>query len=576
MRRHPSDERGSVTVFIALVFSGVLILIGAFVVDIGSQRVGRSDMQALADMVALDMSRLVDGSTKSTIEGRSSWSATLHNSVARNSTTLGTAPVVTAELGVLDPDTGGFTALTSGSAVPNAVRVRASTTVAFAFGILPSGGASRSAVGAAASTACFRLGSYAARLSTDDSSLLAGLVGSALGGSVTLDTGSYTGLAGADISLPVLAAQLGLGRVDELATTSVSVPVLLHASAAALRQDGDSADASVLDAVAGHVGALPDVDLGDLLHLTAGSGAAESATVNALDLLTGTAFLANGSALSIPDLSTRLPLTGTSITSALRVIQGAQEACGTVGASVSTSQVDLTVTGQPTSITLPATLTGLAVTAAANSTSLAVHVAPATGSLSAIVCGDATLSSPEGMDVAVTSQLATLTDLSQTLAVSGTITSPSALNGLLGGLLGGVVSVKVTGTLVLSGRTSQGAGTRTASIRVPVSPATYDEAVSTGSGSLGVDSATATATWTSGPTVVAKSLLGTVTLNAAQNTSVLNGVVSGLTTSVWTPLATAVDHNVVTPLAELLGVELGGADVYGLPRPSCTSPTLVG
>jgi hypothetical protein len=32
----------------------------------------------------------------------------------------------------------------------------------------------------------------------------------------------------------------------------------------------------------------------------------------------------------------------------------------------------------------------------------------------------------------------------------------------------------------------------------------------------------------------------------------------------------------VAPLAGLLGVELAGADVFGMPRPQCNSPSLAG
>ncbi len=56
------DERGTTIVLVAIV-SIVLVTIAAFAVDLGMQRVARRDMQALADAVALDLARLVDGRT---------------------------------------------------------------------------------------------------------------------------------------------------------------------------------------------------------------------------------------------------------------------------------------------------------------------------------------------------------------------------------------------------------------------------------------------------------------------------------------------------------------------------------
>ncbi|NHA01875.1 hypothetical protein G5V59_25590 [Nocardioides sp. W3-2-3] len=56
------DERGAVT--LVMVFVLVVMLLGsAFVVDLGVQRVARSDMQAIADLVALDLARELDGRT---------------------------------------------------------------------------------------------------------------------------------------------------------------------------------------------------------------------------------------------------------------------------------------------------------------------------------------------------------------------------------------------------------------------------------------------------------------------------------------------------------------------------------
>jgi hypothetical protein len=36
------------------------------------------------------------------------------------------------------------------------------------------------------------------------------------------------------------------------------------------------------------------------------------------------------------------------------------------------------------------------------------------------------------------------------------------------------------------------------------------------------------------------------------------------------------DANLVVPLTSWLGLKVAGADVFGIPRPDCTSPQLVG
>ena len=62
------DERGATALIVALLMSLVLLIVSAFAIDLGMQRAGRRDMQALADLVALDMGRLIDGRTRAQIE----------------------------------------------------------------------------------------------------------------------------------------------------------------------------------------------------------------------------------------------------------------------------------------------------------------------------------------------------------------------------------------------------------------------------------------------------------------------------------------------------------------------------
>ncbi len=56
-------DRGAVLPLVAIVLP-VLILLTAFAVDLGRQRASRRTMQARADVIALDLARLMDGRIK--------------------------------------------------------------------------------------------------------------------------------------------------------------------------------------------------------------------------------------------------------------------------------------------------------------------------------------------------------------------------------------------------------------------------------------------------------------------------------------------------------------------------------
>ena len=223
----------------------VLVGISAIAVDLGMQRVARRDMQALADPVALDLARLVDGRTANAINAGSGGAVPLNAaknaSVARNSgSTLGSPPVVTAVLiwldangdPVLNPN--GSVKQVTGSGIPDAVYVTAETSVDFAFAT-GSGGAGRSAIGTSSSNACFKLGSFAAALNPSNSLILQGYLNDAL----KLNVVGYEGLANASVTLGALAAELGVGSVEGLANLkNLSLQRLFLATASALQKGG--------------------------------------------------------------------------------------------------------------------------------------------------------------------------------------------------------------------------------------------------------------------------------------------------------------------------------------------------
>jgi hypothetical protein len=164
-----------------------------------------------------------------------------------------------------------------------------------------------------------------------------------------------------------------------------------------------------------------------------------------------------------------------------------------------------------------------------------------------------------------------------TVSIGGTVTNGGLLGTLLGGLgslLNSVLSIQIQGSLTLSAGTAQPSTTKTAQIRVPVNPTAWTNPVSTGSGDLGVNTLSVVPTWTSGPTIVAKGLLGTITLNANQIAQIVSNLVSSLVSGLLDPVVTGLNNTVLSPLFHLLGLEVGGADVFGQ-RPSCNKPALI-
>lgn len=567
------DQRGATAILTAIVVSLALFAVGAIVIDLGTQRSARRDMQAVADVVALDLARELDGRSASAILGASpNLQSLADQSAGRNDDAVGDTVDVTPTLGKLASD-GSFVAVSAGE-VPSAVRVTAHTDVD--FGIAPgTGAANRSAVATADESACFSIGSYAARLDTKSSALLDGILEGILGGGVNLDVLSYTGIANADVSLLDIALQLGMGSVDELLTSNVSAATLLIAAADVLTADG-VANANILNLVAAAIGGA-SIAVGDLVALESGAGAAATATINALDLLAGTVLIANGSnAISVPALTTNLPLSGTGLTTSLSLIEKPRTRCGRRGSTADTAQLSASISG---TLLSGQSALGLGVT---GTTSIAITAASARGTLTDIICGSETAADPSGEDVRVTSG-AVGASVNLNLSVNSSTSSSASVGGLIGGIssllgllgLNKIASIEISGSLGLRVSTGDPSTVRTAQIRVPNHPSAWGEGVSTGSGDLGLGTTSVTTT-SNTLTVKAKNFLGlNVTLNASQILGIVTNLISSVTSNILNPLVTALNTNVLSPLYDMLGLSIGGADVFGQ-RPSCSNPYLVG
>ncbi|GAA3806100.1 TadG family pilus assembly protein [Nocardioides panacisoli] len=527
-RQRVEDERGASVVIVAVVMS-VLLVAAAFAVDIGMQRVGRSDMQALADVVALDLARHLDGRSTSALT--TELNTERDRSVARHDADYGsTTPNVTYQLGSLSP--GGT--FVPGTDPPSAVQVTASTTVGFVFGGLTGthgGGAQRQATAIANGGACFAIGSYAARLDTGASPLLGPLLG-ALGSNVTLSAIDYNGLANTNVELlDLLGASIGAGTIESVLNSSVSLGSFYVAIAHAL--DGQStAQAQLLQTIAASVGAA-QVNLGDILGVTTGAGSGLTSDLNVLDLVTAAAAAANGTnAISVPNLGLSLPPLA-NLQASLSAIEAPRIGCGRkndAAATAKSTQVTLNVSTTAADVSVPNLLKTNV------SLSGTVNVAQAIGRLTDVRCN------PAGITVAVSDGLLGI-DLTLNVTVSAKVL--------------GITIPVVTGPIHISG-TSHSAGDAVVNI---TQDSDYDHPVTVGYDNPGLPNLT-----------VDTSGLHLIGLPVG---IVLGPIVNALTTGLVNPLIDNLSSSLVEPLLHTLGADLSGADVYARRTPQCAVPRLV-
>jgi uncharacterized membrane protein len=514
-------ERGAVLIMSAIL-SSLFILVAAFAVDLGMQRVTRRDMQALADVVALDMARQLDGVTKTgPLKTSSAWQDAKAQSVARNNETLGDDPVVDAVPGTLDA--AGKFVPTADTEVPTAVKVLASSKVDFNFAG-GAGGAGRVAVAAMSDSACYGVGSFAVRLATQDSALLNGLLGDAL------DTTAlgYSGLVDADVSLLGLTAALTAGSPNGVLDTSqVKLGDFVLAAATALTNapGSNSADVGLLHTINAQLD-FPNqlIDLGDLLDVGTGNMSAVDTNVNVLDMLYGAAIIANGNNfVHVPALTVSLPNV-TNVTTELHIIEAPQSACN--GASASTSQVGLRIRGE-----LNANLVGASVT---GDIDIQLDLATATATLADVHCTTGTSAD------SVTLELTDQTLASARIDFSGVGVKP---------LVGSKIPL-----LGLERSTTQPnpSGQHTLPVPTYYYPNTY------------------------------KTPQGANTLSQLTSSDLsvwdisLGGLLSPVLTTVLNPIITQVNSLLTNTVSPILGLNLAGADLFVYPEATCGRPTLKG
>lgn len=539
-RMQRRDERGAVIVLAAVGLVMAMIMAG-MAVDLGmiAQR-ARQD-QKVADLVALDAVRMLPSNP----------TAAAQASATRNNFAYGTTGYsLVVEWG--PAKTGPWSTSTSNLASAAAVRITAASPNKTALPFL-SGPATvtRKAVATKQALGGFMIGSSLATFDTSRSAILDRFMGGILKGS-SISTGlvSWSGLAGANVTLDALRTQLAtmgfsVGSVSQLMSTNLTVAQLMQATAAALTAQGvvGAGQATILNTLKAQVtsSALTQINLGQFMTVAQGAdNTALASTVNVFQLVTAAAEVANGSHfIDVSDVGIAVPnVLSTKVS--LQVIEPPKFYFGPVGGSVSTSQISLTVTPK-LNLSLPLVLATVAVT---SDYPVKVTGGGAVGTLTSATCG-----ASSGISVQVDPS-----------AFSGSIAA-SLTASVSVALLGNVATVDIPETSVVPS-TDGGAGTLSFSypsqFPPPLGTTTSQHWGSQPIGLSGLTQITA-----GNPTVTVGSLpiglpLGTV--------------VSAVTGALPNVLGN-VDNLVITPLLKALGTDLGSADVTALAL-QCDTPVL--
>lgn len=346
------SERGIAVPFIAITLV-VLVASASFTVDLGRVMLRGRDLQLVADVAALDASRVLDQRPASA--QHASVEAAAVASAARNGFATGADRSVAVSLGTVGPD-GEFVAITAPSIeVPNAVNVRVVDTVPY---LLSRGGrtTSRDATATAAARGRVELGTGVlgddGECSGGDAHTRNSVLGALLGVPLSLDAVGYQGLACARTTLGDLALAAGLGRdVDALLGTDLTVPELLDLAARALElQPAGGQTAQAIAAIgalrsAAQLGlSVTPISLGDLIRVTTGTASQYADVAIGLGtLVDGAIFLGrDGAVVTVPGLGVSLGLLSLSVRAG--VVEPPQVVIGPMGSSVRTAQVRLRIT----------------------------------------------------------------------------------------------------------------------------------------------------------------------------------------------------------------------------------------
>lgn len=511
----------------------VAVVAAGLAVDLGTLAQEARRNQLVADLAALDAVRLLPSDPTPAAEASATrndfpFAGPDHDIVVEWAPTIG----------------GPFTSSPSELPAATAVRVTATSVHNNTFALVSDEKTvSRRAVSRIRPEAGFTIGSSLVNLDSASSTLLNPLIGQALNGSVNLSLVSWQGLADGAIQLSALQTELAnlgfsVGTVEELLSARLTAAELFWATANALELQGDTANASVMEELRLAATSSFQMTLGDLLHVEQGSeSTALGAGLNLFQLVTGTALVVNGTnTLSLSDAGITVPgVLSTGIE--LHVTELPQTYIGPIGGSVSTGQVELTVTPD---VEVDVSIDGT-VLRVTGDLPVSLELAGATGTLSGADCsGIAVTADPHAFQGQA--ELTTLT--------------ASTLLGIA------LLEMDVTSfTPSIDGPAQD----LTFTYPSEFSPPAFSKHV--GSRPIGLEGLT---TFTVGDVRVLD--LASLNLLGLTEEQVVEAVLA-----ILPELIGDVDEEVLTPLIAALGLDIGGADVTALlDALRCDLPALAG
>ncbi|HET7487289.1 MAG TPA: pilus assembly protein TadG-related protein [Acidimicrobiales bacterium] len=529
-RRPRRSEQGAILV---MAVPGIFLALAAIAlsVDLGRQAVEKRKDQSVADAAAQDAAR--DPANAQSIALAA---------VGRNGFDAGAAGAsVVAERGKVDASRV-FTADPTGTAV----RVTVISQMSYLFvpmkqtltarAVAQMGGGKQGA---------FTIGTSLASIDTSKATLFNGVLGKMIGGNA--DIVGWQGLVNSHITLETLRQHLELldagvqfGTVDQLLTSDITLAKFSQATAAALNDQGDS-NASLFAGPAGITSQMTNTStfrLGDMIKVAQGSDAAAlAADMDVFGLLTGSAMLANGTnVVNVPNIGVTIPNVGSTSLS-LKVIEVPQTYIGPEGGSVSTGQVQLTLTPV---VSAPISVAGLTGATVAGSVPVALTSAGGTGTLTTVTCPN-----PNGGE-RVTVDLK---------PVSSSVSAPLTVTA-------SVLGVAVTYNVTTTGSGSTDAPPQALDFSYPSEfyPTAAPKRVGSAPLGLGTMAGLSSTGSLAGTAAIPPLLAATVNATLATATPLVGPAV----TTALKPVLDNLDTLVLKPLLDTLGVSVGAADVTAL------------
>lgn len=383
-RRFRADERGN----IAIMGAGLMVLVigcTALAVDLGTIFADRRKTQSTADLAAIvaasNLSNAVNAATATVVKNNYPASSMVKLE-------LGTYTANSA----VSPQT---RFVTPGAGTANAARVTLNTQTPLYFARVFTGTnqftIKTSATASSTAIASFAIGS---RLASVNNGLINAMLGATLGTNLSLSVMDYEALISARIDaldfLSALATRINLtgATYDSVLTSNVKVADII-AAALTTQQTANGANAAtaalstISQAVSSSTTKIKPgslIDVGPYANLPTGQKAKVGVGVSALDLVSATGQVANGTNQIATSVNLGLPgIASASLTATIgeRPVGSGWIALGTKGASVHTAQ---------TRILLSVQLVGSGAVPVVN-LPLYVEIASGTATLNALNCG---------------------------------------------------------------------------------------------------------------------------------------------------------------------------------------------